>query len=129
MKSQTLAFLINMLASASITGVAGADLCLGSCGTNANGNKECTFNVKIDLHASEFGYFYFEECEGTNPTLGKFTSCYTVLEWRSCRNVSPSNISSIGWYLFVLLRSRRVTTTSVLLLFTTLQPSNTMKVS
>lgn len=77
MKSQTLAFLINMLASASITGVAGADLCLGSCGTNANGNKECTFNVKIDLHASEFGYFYFEECEGTNPTLGKFTSCYT----------------------------------------------------
>ena len=75
-KSQTLAFLINMLASASITGVVGADLCLGTCETNANGNKECKFNVKVDLHAGELGYFYFEECEGTNPTLGEFTSCY-----------------------------------------------------
>ena len=34
------------------TGYAAADLCLGACSTPADGTKECTFTVKLDLHAS-----------------------------------------------------------------------------
>jgi len=49
--------------------VGSSDLCLGSCSTTAGG-KECTFTVKLDLHAGEFGYYYFDECDGVNPTLG-----------------------------------------------------------
>lgn len=48
-----------------------SDVCLGSCSTSAGG-KECTFTVKLDLHAGELGYYYFDECDGVNPTLGKF---------------------------------------------------------
>ena len=55
------------------TGYAAADLCLGACSTPADGTKECTFTVKLDLHASELGYFHFEECDGVNPTLGEYT--------------------------------------------------------
>lgn len=79
MKFRTLALPFCILASdsASITSVA-ADLCLGSCGTNAAGTtKECTFHVKVDMHASEMGYYNFDECEGNNPTLGEYISCCT----------------------------------------------------
>jgi len=44
-------------------------LCLGSCDSE-KGYKECTFNVKLDLSASELGYYSFDGCAGTNPTLG-----------------------------------------------------------
>jgi hypothetical protein len=31
----------------------------------------CTYNVHVDLFASELGYFKFEECgDITNPTIG-----------------------------------------------------------
>lgn len=77
MKFRTLALPFCILASASITSVA-ADLCLGSCGTNAAGTtKECTFHVKVDMHASERGYYNFDECEGNNPTLGEYISYCT----------------------------------------------------
>ena len=73
MKFHTLVLPFIVFSSASIAGVeAEADLCLGSCETNAAGNKECVFHVKVDLHASERGYYYFDECEGTNPTLGEY---------------------------------------------------------
>lgn len=45
-------------------------LCLGACAPNGAGAKECIFTVKLDLHAGELGYYYFEECDGVNPTLG-----------------------------------------------------------
>jgi hypothetical protein len=31
----------------------------------------CTYNVRVDLFASELGYFTFDECDDiTNPTIG-----------------------------------------------------------
>ena len=79
---------LSILSSASITGVA-ADLCLGSCGTNEAGNKECTFNVRVDLFASERGFYYFDECEGTNPTLGEYRNAHDAgVDLQKCsRNV------------------------------------------
>ncbi len=53
------------------TGFAASDVCLGDCTTSTGGSKQCTFTVKLDLFAGELGYFAFEECIGTNPTLGE----------------------------------------------------------
>ena len=42
--------------------------CIASCDDD-DGNNICTYTTKVDLFASEFGYFYFEECEqGTTTT-------------------------------------------------------------
>lgn len=45
-------------------------ICLGDCqGTGTD--KECTFTMKIDIHAGELGYYTVEECgDEPNPTLG-----------------------------------------------------------
>ena len=47
--------------------------CTASCHDDDNGSNICsnicTYTTKVDLFASEFGYFYFEECEqGTTTT-------------------------------------------------------------
>jgi len=45
--------------------------CIASCDDDDDddGNNICTYTTKVDLFASEFGYFYFEECEqGTTTT-------------------------------------------------------------
>ncbi|CAB9513618.1 expressed unknown protein [Seminavis robusta] len=41
-----------------------------------------TFTVKVDLHASERGYYYFEECgKQVNPTIGmEFGETYTFIQ-------------------------------------------------
>lgn len=48
------------------------DICKGSCSIDeASGIEACTFTAKVNHHASELGYFVFEECgDATNPTLG-----------------------------------------------------------
>ena len=46
------------------------DLCMGTCELTNAGEKVCTFNFKVDLHASELGYFTVEGCDGIMPTLG-----------------------------------------------------------
>lgn len=45
------------------------DLCYGNC-EDVNGEKTCTFTLKVDLYASELGYFTVNGCEGIMPTLG-----------------------------------------------------------
>ena len=45
------------------------NMCMGTCKLQ-NGKKVCTFKIKVDLHASELGYFTVEGCEGKMPTLG-----------------------------------------------------------
>jgi hypothetical protein len=45
------------------------DLCYGDCKL-VGGEKVCTFELKVDLHASELGYFTVNGCEGKMPTLG-----------------------------------------------------------
>ena len=45
------------------------DLCYGNC-EDVNGEKTCTFKLKVDLYASELGYFTVNGCEGIMPTLG-----------------------------------------------------------
>mmetsp|Transcript_7741 Transcript_7741/g.22749 ORF Transcript_7741/g.22749 Transcript_7741/m.22749 type:complete len:451 (-) Transcript_7741:277-1629(-) len=46
-------------------------ICRAVCSTVDAGNEECTFTAKVDLYASELGYYQFEECNGAiNPTLG-----------------------------------------------------------
>eukprot|EP00816_Leptocylindrus_hargravesii_P003490 CAMPEP_0196809772 /NCGR_PEP_ID=MMETSP1362-20130617/9657_1 /TAXON_ID=163516 /ORGANISM="Leptocylindrus danicus, Strain CCMP1856" /LENGTH=188 /DNA_ID=CAMNT_0042184551 /DNA_START=72 /DNA_END=635 /DNA_ORIENTATION=+ len=62
--------LIILQAAVASRGRAASHLCLGTCTTNDGGVKECTFTVKVDLHASELGYYTFDECTGTNPTIG-----------------------------------------------------------
>jgi hypothetical protein len=45
--------------------------CLASCETDSTGNKVCRFDVKVNLFASELGYFEVEQCGAkSNPTLG-----------------------------------------------------------
>ena len=46
--------------------------CLASCTVDSTTGKEhCKFTAKVNLYASELGYFQFEECgDVTNPTLG-----------------------------------------------------------
>uniref|UniRef100_A0A7S2LG87 DUF305 domain-containing protein n=1 Tax=Leptocylindrus danicus TaxID=163516 RepID=A0A7S2LG87_9STRA len=42
-----------------------------NCETNSDtGAKTCTFTTKVDLYAGELGYYTFDECTGTNPTIG-----------------------------------------------------------
>jgi hypothetical protein len=39
------------------------------------------FNVKVNLFAGEIGYFEFEECEGTSPTIGmEVGETYTFIQ-------------------------------------------------
>jgi hypothetical protein len=47
-------------------------ICRASCSVDAyNGEEICKFTAKVNLHASELGYFQFEECgDIDNPTLG-----------------------------------------------------------
>ena len=45
------------------------DLCLAEC-SEENGEKVCVFNLQVDLHASELGYFTVDGCDGKMPTLG-----------------------------------------------------------
>lgn len=104
MKFRTLALPFCILASASITSVA-ADLCLGSCGTNAAGTtKECTFHVKVDMHASERGYYNFDECEGNNPTLGEYISYCTC--WCRIAEMLTACAVSATQFLLHLVRIR-----------------------
>ena len=36
-----------------------------------DGNKSCHFDVKVNLHAGELGYFQIEQCgDEVNPTVG-----------------------------------------------------------
>ena len=44
------------------------DICHASC----DDNNVCTFNMKVDLYQSEFGFFTFEECDSDlfMPTIG-----------------------------------------------------------
>jgi hypothetical protein len=43
--------------------------CIATCDDDDDGNNICTYTTKVDLFASEFGYFYFDECEqGTSTT-------------------------------------------------------------
>lgn len=60
-----------LLAVALPKSIAQSTLCYGNCTTDGGGMKSCTYTSKLDLHAGEFGYFYFEECgDMVNPTLG-----------------------------------------------------------
>ena len=43
---------------------------MGTCEVTNTGEKVCTFNFKVDLHASELGYYIVEGCDGIMPTLG-----------------------------------------------------------
>ncbi|KAL7517942.1 hypothetical protein ACHAWX_002815 [Stephanocyclus meneghinianus] len=47
-------------------------ICQAPCTTDENTGEEiCQFNAKVDLYASELGYFQFDECgDIVNPTLG-----------------------------------------------------------
>jgi hypothetical protein len=45
------------------------DLCLAEC-SDVSGEKVCVFNLQVDLHASELGYFTVDGCDGKMPTLG-----------------------------------------------------------
>lgn len=44
-------------------------LCLPEC-TGTGTNEVCIFNAKLNIYASETGYYEFDGCEGTQPTLG-----------------------------------------------------------
>jgi len=46
-----------------------SSICHGSC-DESGGVKVCTFKFKVNLYASELGYFTVEGCEGVMPTLG-----------------------------------------------------------
>ena len=46
---------ILLLAAVVGTGHAATSLCLGTCTTDSGGAKECSFTVKVDLHAGELG--------------------------------------------------------------------------
>ena len=48
------------------------EICQGACLiNNSSGVEICTFTAKINYHASELGYYQFEECgDVDNPTLG-----------------------------------------------------------
>jgi hypothetical protein len=47
-------------------------ICQAACETDeASGEEVCHFTAKLDLYASELGYYQFEECgDAVNPTLG-----------------------------------------------------------
>ena len=55
-------------------------ICRATC-TDA----ECTFNVKVNLHASELGEYQFEECNGAvHPTIGmELGKTYRFIQVRS----------------------------------------------
>lgn len=53
-----------LLSSLFVVGYA-EDICQATCV-----GDECTFKVKVNLFAGETGYYEFEGCDGTNPTLG-----------------------------------------------------------
>ena len=68
-----------LYALATLTIVSGEEItstngsCLASCTVvdTTTGKEHCTFTAKVNLYASELGYFQFEECgDVTNPTLG-----------------------------------------------------------
>lgn len=46
------------------------ELCLGICEETGSGQKICVFELEVDLHASELGYYTVKGCEGKMPTLG-----------------------------------------------------------
>jgi hypothetical protein len=46
-------------------------ICLSDNCEGTGSDKTCTFNMKIDLHAGELGYYTVDECgDEPNPTLG-----------------------------------------------------------
>jgi len=45
------------------------EYCRGDCTKDASGNERCTFTTELNFYASEWGYYSFKECEGTNPVL------------------------------------------------------------
>ena len=47
-------------------------ICTAACSSDGStGDEVCTFTAKVNLHASELGYFQFEECgDVDNPTIG-----------------------------------------------------------
>ena len=47
-------------------------ICTVACSADGStGEEMCTFTAKVNLHASELGYFQFEECgDIDNPTIG-----------------------------------------------------------
>ncbi|KAL3786644.1 hypothetical protein HJC23_006840 [Cyclotella cryptica] len=49
-----------------------AEICHGECSADEdNGEEICKFTAKVNLHASELGYYQFEECgDVDSPTLG-----------------------------------------------------------
>lgn len=49
----------------------GEEICHATCSTDESNGETCTFTAKVNLHASELGYFQFEECgDVDNPTIG-----------------------------------------------------------
>ena len=92
MKLSNVLSLALLLSSAQNSAADGHLPCLGACSTTDSGEKECTFTVKLDLHASELGYYHFEECAGTNPTLGKlkivsFIPIIMIIKLKSMTNI------------------------------------------
>jgi hypothetical protein len=59
--------------------------CIATCDDD-DGNNICTYTTKVDLFASEFGYFYFDECE-----QGTTTTTTTTTTTRSSGGVSASS--------------------------------------
>ena len=54
------------------TSVSEGGICQAACSVDESTRKEmCTFTAKVNLFASELGYFQFEECgDIDNPTIG-----------------------------------------------------------
>lgn len=42
--------------------------CTAFCDDDADGNNICTYTTKVNLFASEFGFYYFEECRDGTTT-------------------------------------------------------------
>mmetsp|Transcript_21096 Transcript_21096/g.37823 ORF Transcript_21096/g.37823 Transcript_21096/m.37823 type:complete len:492 (+) Transcript_21096:151-1626(+) len=65
------------------------EICLPTCETRESDGKEiCTFYAKLDIFASETGYFMFEGCEhlGYQPTLGMRQNVLHVFDQTNTTN-------------------------------------------
>lgn len=73
---KSLLFIVSIYSTATVTSAETTDanvseICRATCTTDSKGVELCKFTAKLNLHASELGYFQFEECgDVNNPTLG-----------------------------------------------------------
>ena len=89
--------------------------CLGSCETGVDGiTKVCRFDFKVNLFASELGYFQVDQCgDVPNPTLGIEKGVTYIFSQKVCVFLTSSPVASWSCSNAMMMRCCVFSVTSI----------------